>query len=188
MAPVPSSPARYPRRGPPDADQPHAVRVVAMRGEYDPSTVDALSETFSAAMAVDDTDLVVDASEVRFLDASTLGVMIRAQKLLREASHSLLVRSPSACVRRLCKICDLDSLIEDRNTSGDALIGGSLETWVAVPASIPEHHPWLASTDETASTGTVRRSHPRRTPPLALIGLPPAPSVEGVVEQTRPDG
>jgi hypothetical protein len=58
-----------PCRGIPGADRRGCAQVVAMRGEHDLSTVVDLSGTISAAIviAIDDADVVVDASEVTFL-------------------------------------------------------------------------------------------------------------------------
>lgn len=122
------------------SDQRDSARVVAISGEHDPSTVSALSEMIRSTMAID-ADLVVDASEVTFLDASTIGVLIWAQNLLRDRSRSLIVRSPSTCVSRILQICDLVELMESVEGANPAdqpaTAGGALETWVAVPPEAP---------------------------------------------------
>jgi anti-anti-sigma factor len=59
-----------------------ARTAVWLRGEHDDSTVAALSETMARAIARDDADLVVDLSEVQFMGAATVGVIVRAQELL----------------------------------------------------------------------------------------------------------
>ncbi len=87
MAPVEVSPRRVsPRRRPmfPGCDADHSV--VWLRGAHDASTVVALCMTIARAIAVDDTELVVDLSEVTFMDAATVGVMIRAEAFLRARS------------------------------------------------------------------------------------------------------
>jgi anti-anti-sigma factor len=50
--------------------------VVWLRGEHDIATTVELSETLVRAIAIDDADLVVDLSEVQFIDASTIGVIV----------------------------------------------------------------------------------------------------------------
>ena len=40
----------------------------------------ALCLTVARAIAADDTDVVIDLSEVTFMDAATIGVMIRAER------------------------------------------------------------------------------------------------------------
>lgn len=147
-------PVPNPHRGLPRSIERRNVRVVEMRGEYDLCTVASLCEMLSAAIAVDDADLVVDASEVTFLNASTISVLIRARIFLRDHSRSLLVRSPSPCVRRIFDICDLDELLEptdDQPAARHQAAAGALETWVAVPPATPEDHPSSSSADETPS-------------------------------------
>ena len=80
-----------------DADR----TVVWLRGEHDLSTVDELSETMARAIALDDADVVVDLSEVVFMSAATVGVIIRAREFLRLESRSLALRSPSKCAGRV---------------------------------------------------------------------------------------
>ena len=183
------SPGPHPRRGSPVPNRLEREQVVVMRGEHDPSTVASLAQMLSSAIAVDDGDLVVDVSEVPFLDASTLGVFVRTQNLLLDRSRALLVRSPSAFVRRLFDICDLGSLLEapdERAVAGDPARVGALDTWVAVPATIPEQQPSPRSPADTSTdAGTVGADYQRRTPPLALIGVPAAPSGGRVVNPAR---
>ena len=62
-----------------------ARTVVWLRGEHDVSTVAALSETLARAIALDDADLVVDLSDVQFMGAATVGVIVRARELLATA-------------------------------------------------------------------------------------------------------
>ena len=90
-------------------DGDHAV--VSLRGEYDLASVPELTEVLAAAMTLDDVDLVVDLEQVRFMDASTLGVFVRTEGLLREQSRSLGLRSPSSLARRILGVCDLLDLV-----------------------------------------------------------------------------
>ena len=71
--------------------------VVWLRGEHDVSTVAALSQTMARAIALDDGDLVVDLSGVDFMDAATVGVIVRARDFLELQSRSLTLRAPSTC-------------------------------------------------------------------------------------------
>jgi anti-sigma B factor antagonist len=99
----------------PDADR----TVVWLRGEHDVSTVAALSQTMARAIALDDGDLVVDLSGVQFMDAATVGVIIRARDFLALQSRSLVLNAPSACAARVLDLCALAGLLEpkpDHNT------------------------------------------------------------------------
>lgn len=111
--------------------------VVRLRGEHDVSTVAALSETMARAIARDDADLVVDLSEVQFMGAATVGVIVRARELLGLRSRSLALRSPSRCARRVFDLCGHADLLDPRRVDATPAVGaaGALGTWVTVPAT-----------------------------------------------------
>jgi anti-anti-sigma factor len=94
------------------------------------ATATRLSDVLVQAIALDDDNLVVDLSDVEFMDAATVGVIMRARDLLRLRSRSLAFRSPSKPARRLLDLCGLAYLVE-RHPVGSA---DALGTWVAVPA------------------------------------------------------
>jgi anti-sigma B factor antagonist len=108
--------------------------VVWLRGEHDVSTVAALSQTMARAIALDDGDLVVDLSGVDFMDAATVGVIVRARDFLELQSRSLTLRAPSTCAGRVLDLCDLADLREPRafrDTSTAATTGASTMTLTA---------------------------------------------------------
>jgi anti-anti-sigma factor len=111
--------------------------VVWLRGEHDVSTVAALSEVMARAIALDDGDVVVDLSEVQFMGAATVGVIIRAREFLRLRSRFLVLRSPSECVRRILDVCGHADLLDPRIADAMPVTGpaGALGTWVVVPAT-----------------------------------------------------
>ena len=86
--------------------------VVWLRGEHDVSTVAALSQTMARAIALDDGDLVIDLSGVDFMDAATVGVIVRARDFLELQSRSLTLRAPSTCAARVLDLCDLADVRE----------------------------------------------------------------------------
>jgi anti-anti-sigma factor len=121
-------PLAFAQRGPPDV-------VSCLRGEHDLATVVELSATLARAITLGEGDLVVDLSRIEFMDASTVGVLTWARELLRVRSRSLVVRSPSACARRVLELCDLSDRIDPR--SADTPVtepAGALSTWVTIPA------------------------------------------------------
>jgi anti-sigma B factor antagonist len=102
-------------RGPLTFPAPAADRtVVWLRGEHDVSTVSALSQTMARAIALDDGDLVVDLSGVQFMDAATVGVIVRARDFLALQSRSLVLHAPSACAARVLDLCALADLLEPK--------------------------------------------------------------------------
>jgi len=72
--------------------------------------------TLARAIAFDDADLVVDLSEVTFMDAATIEVMIRAKAFLRDRSRSLTVRPPSTHAWRVLGEVALADLVGPRPT------------------------------------------------------------------------
>ena len=93
--------------------------VVWLRGEHDIATDGPLRVVLGGAIEANDSDIVVDLSEVELVTASTLGVIVTAQKFLMQRSRSLTVRSPSPFVRRIIGICGLDDLLAPSGQEGD---------------------------------------------------------------------
>ena len=84
--------------------RPQAV-VVWLRGEHDFFTMPGLWGTMAQAIAFDDGDVVVDLSEVDFMDASTISVLVRARTMLATRSRSLTLRAPSNTAVRILDLC-----------------------------------------------------------------------------------
>jgi anti-sigma B factor antagonist len=93
--------------------------VVWLSGDHDLLTVAALSETLARAFALDDADVVLDLSGVRFMGAATVDVVVRAKDLLDLRSRALTLRSPSESAQRVIDLCGLADLVDP--SSGDAL-------------------------------------------------------------------
>jgi anti-anti-sigma regulatory factor len=55
-----------------------------------------------------DADVVLDLSEVEFIDAAIVGVIVRAREFLGMRSRRLTLRSPSACASHVMKLCGVD--------------------------------------------------------------------------------
>lgn len=136
-------------RGHDDDDlEPGAVRVAAdgthtvvwLSGEHDLATVGLIGTALVEALAVDRCDVVVDLSEVAFIDASTLGALVHGRELLASRGRRLTVRSPPRSPRRVLELCGLAALIEATSSAGTAQDHGAataLGTWVEVPPSAP---------------------------------------------------
>ena len=138
MAPTESSSvARGGRRVTEPGQRDATPTDVWLRGEYDVASVPALAEVLASAIAADDADVVVHLDKVQFMDASTIGVLVRAAEFLGRRSRSLWLRSPSSMARRLLEICGLTDLLDPSSVDVISVAGAadSLSTWVAVPAS-----------------------------------------------------
>jgi len=115
----------------PEADR----TIIGLRGEHDASTVASVSDALARAIAVDDTDLVLDLSEVAFIGAATIGVIVRTREFLRPRARSLTLRAPSAVARRVLEICGLTDLVDVAASTQPTGPAVALRTWVAVPAA-----------------------------------------------------
>ncbi len=82
MAQSDVSPVSIFRRGPPRMGAAGEPPVMRMVGEYDVATVGASSAMRGSAVAFEGDALVVDLSEVSFMDAATTGVIVRADAFL----------------------------------------------------------------------------------------------------------
>jgi anti-sigma B factor antagonist len=70
----------------------NGTAVVTVTGELDLYTAPQLQETLDAAIAGTPHELVVDLSDVSFVDSSGLSVLIRAHKRLRPVAGSVVIR------------------------------------------------------------------------------------------------
>ncbi|MDQ1392924.1 MAG: hypothetical protein QOF30_1901 [Acidimicrobiaceae bacterium] len=86
--------------------------AVWLTGEHDSATVAVLADALARAIFVDDADLIVDLSAVTFLDAATIGVLIRGRNILRTQSRSLTLRCPQRRASIVIGICGLTGLVE----------------------------------------------------------------------------
>jgi anti-sigma B factor antagonist len=92
-------------------DQVVGRSIVAVEGEVDIATAGELDAALSAEIAGGRHDLVVDLSQVSFLDSTGLGVLIKALKRTREADGSLAVVTDSQRVLKVFRITGLDSVV-----------------------------------------------------------------------------
>jgi anti-anti-sigma factor len=100
---------------------------VWLSGEHDLSTVDALSQTLARAFALDDADVVLDLSDVQFMGAATIDVIVRASGVLDLRSRVLTLRSPSEPARRVVDLCGLAELVEASFVDAQPLAGTNVE-------------------------------------------------------------
>jgi len=91
------------------ADDGHCV--LAVKGDVDIAVAD---EFFSAALAcLDGTDVLeLDLSELRFIDSSGLGALVRVHKRAVEQGGRLVLSHVSESVHRLLRITGLDLVFD----------------------------------------------------------------------------
>jgi anti-anti-sigma factor len=86
-----------------------AIRLV---GEVDLATCQTLQTALDALVARPAGDVVVDCSEVTFFGAAGVDALVRARNQL-DSSRRLVIRKPSAIVRRVLGIVHLTELFAD---------------------------------------------------------------------------
>ncbi|MEO8694651.1 MAG: STAS domain-containing protein [Acidimicrobiales bacterium] len=86
--------------------------VVQLRGDHDSSSVPALAKTLASAVALENTNLVVDLSEVQFINAATVRVLTATGDFLSGAGRTFELRSPSRSARRILALCGVHGLCE----------------------------------------------------------------------------
>jgi anti-anti-sigma factor len=161
--------------------------VVRLRGEHDASSVDALSQIVARAMALDDVNVFVDLSEVEFMSAATVGVILRARGFLGLRARSLTLRFPSSCARRVLEMCWLGDLLMTGPVDA-ALVSttrGGLGTCVAAPATDRgdrDSHapkPTPGSAPHLVGAGTVAASSGEKLRDVHVVNEPRALNVAG---------
>jgi anti-anti-sigma factor len=93
--------------------------VVAVVGDLERATVPLLDE---ALASVDGGDMVIDLSELQFIDAAGIGALAHAATQRPHDETHVRVHVPSSFVRRVLTICDLDPFIE--SSDGDPSYDG----------------------------------------------------------------
>lgn len=94
--------------------------VISVSGEVDAHTAPALSEALRE-VTEPGARIVVDLTDVTFLDSTGLGVFVTALKHLRESDGSLALVITSARVKKVFTLTGLDALIPLHETLDQAL-------------------------------------------------------------------
>jgi anti-anti-sigma factor len=92
---------------PPPAISVSADGVVTVSGEIDVVNSPGLGMELSERASASTGTLVVDLSDVTFMDSSGLRVLLETDEACRDRHRSLVVRNPSPAVRRLLEITGL---------------------------------------------------------------------------------
>lgn len=94
-----------------DVVQTDGTAQVAVRGEVDVATAPRLWDAIDGVDG-DTRELVIDMSELTFMDSTGIRVLIRAHELLRSRGGRIVVRAPEAGVRKLLEVTSVDRVIE----------------------------------------------------------------------------
>jgi anti-sigma B factor antagonist len=99
------------------------VPVVAVSGEVDVYSAPALKESLTGLLNAGTNTVVVDLTEVAFLDSTGLGALVEARAATNEVGGSLLVVCSQERILKLFTITGLDGVFAIHPTVEDALNG-----------------------------------------------------------------
>jgi anti-sigma B factor antagonist len=97
------------------------VRVIVVSGEVDLFGAPKLRAELVRAIESEGSQVVVDLSETRFIDSTTLGVLLEGSKLLRPRGRDLALVIDNATIRKIFEITLLDRAFRIYETRDDAL-------------------------------------------------------------------
>lgn len=92
-------------------DENGTSRTVKLEGSCDLATAPRLRQTLQGLVPPDVDDVVLDVSDLEFIDSTGLGVVLGAMRRLREGGGSLSIAGAHGIVRRVLEITDLDKVI-----------------------------------------------------------------------------
>ncbi len=104
-----------------------ATHVVAVSGEIDLFTASEFKQRVMAPIAAGTQHIVVDLTATTFIDSSSLGVLIGAQRRLKARGGRLVVACDVEAIVKTFRITGLDSVFTLVPTVEEALEGRTLE-------------------------------------------------------------
>lgn len=102
-------------------EAPNGTAIVEVAGELDLYTAPRLKETLLATLENDASRIVVDMTDVHFIDSSALGVLIGAVKRLHSREGRLVLVSLDENVNWIFQITGLNNVFDIYPTLDEAL-------------------------------------------------------------------
>ena len=97
------------------------LALVSVSGELDLHTAGCLQARIEEADTVGAGTVLVDLSEICFIDSSALEVLVRESKRLESRGHSLVLVTNDPRTRRILEVTGLDRVLRAYATLQDAL-------------------------------------------------------------------
>jgi anti-sigma B factor antagonist len=98
--------------------------VVALKGEVDVYTAPALRERLIEASETDCAAVVVDMTDVDFIDSSGLGVLVSALKRVRERDGQMRIVTTKEPILKIFRVTGLDRVFDLSPTLAEAVGSG----------------------------------------------------------------
>lgn len=92
-------------------------RIVRMGGSCDLATAPRLRQTLQPFVPPEVNEVVLDVTDLDFIDSTGLGVVLGAMRRLREGGGALRIAGAGGIVRRVLEITDLDKVIPLADTA-----------------------------------------------------------------------
>ncbi|HTW18935.1 MAG TPA: STAS domain-containing protein [Mycobacteriales bacterium] len=86
--------------------------VARPHGDLDVVNVDALRELLDGLCAGPARTIILDLSDVTFMDVLSLSVILGAADAMRDLGRQLVVENPSTAVRRLCDLLNAGDVLD----------------------------------------------------------------------------
>ena len=98
------------------------VQVIRLRGSLTlGSPADDLRQTLDQALSAGDTSLVLNLSDVRWIDSSGVGVLVKSLTSAKLVGGSLKLVNPSKPARQTLKMCNLLPLFDVFDEESEAV-------------------------------------------------------------------
>jgi anti-sigma B factor antagonist len=98
------------------------VQVVRLRGSLTlGAPVDDLRHTLDQAIRAGDTNLVLNLGDIRWVDSSGIGVLVKSLTTAKQAGGSLKLVNPSKPALQTLKMCNLLPLFEVFTEESEAI-------------------------------------------------------------------
>jgi len=101
----------------------NSLPVMELSGEIDVYSSRQLKQQMIAVIESGSKEMVVDLTDVVYLDSSALGVFIGGLKRMREVNGNILLVCPSERIRRVFEITGLDHIFDIYDTKVEAMQG-----------------------------------------------------------------
>jgi stage II sporulation protein AA (anti-sigma F factor antagonist) len=100
--------------------QPPEAVVIRPVGEIDYSAIPRLKDALASAASAGADDVIVDLSEVTFIDSGGLDVLLHAHQRQRNTGGGLVLRGVNATIKRLLAVTNLNSVfVVDNSFAAD---------------------------------------------------------------------
>ena len=120
-----------------EEDLDERTHVIAVRGEIHVTTAPEFSRRLNEAIARGKTSVVLDLSQVEFIDSTGLSVLLNGLRRVTRAQGRLALVCANPTVLRLFEITKLDTTFDIRNSREEAVAAVRQDGDAPVPPDAP---------------------------------------------------